>query len=221
MSLHILADVVQGSQEWHDQRRGILTASVIGQMLTPTLKVAANDTSRGLTMRLVAERITDWTDPIYVSDDMLRGTMDEPVARDLYSQHYAPVTEVGIMVRDDWGWPLGYSPDGLVGDNGIIEIKSRRAKAQVGTILAGQVPAANVAQVQCGLLVSGRAWCDYVSYCAGMPLWVTRVYPDPAWAAALVAALEAFEAAAAQMVADYQRAVVGLPLTDRIEQEII
>ena len=58
----------------------------------------SNDYSRGLTAVLVAERITGWTEPTYVNDDMMRGQMDEPRARDLYSKKYAPATEVGFMV---------------------------------------------------------------------------------------------------------------------------
>ena len=179
MSLHEHADLIQGSDEWLAARRGIVTASVVGQLITPkTIKPASNDTSRALTTLLVAERITGWTDPVYVSDDMLRGTMDEPVARDIYARHFAPVTELGFMTRDDWGWSIGYSPDGLVGDDGLIEVKSRRAKKHVATVLADQVPLENMAQIQAGLLVSGRAWCDYISYCGGMPMWIKRVHPD-------------------------------------------
>ena len=62
------------------------------------------------------------------------------------------------MVRTEPGWKLGYSPDGLVGDDGLIEVKSRRAKKQLQTILSGQVPAENMPQLQAGLLVSGRSW---------------------------------------------------------------
>jgi hypothetical protein len=222
VSLIILDDLEQGTDEWHDQRRGIVTASVVGRLLTSTLKVASNDTSRTLTAQLVAERITGWTDPIYVSDDMLRGHDDEPRAVDVYSEHFAPVETVGFMVRDDWGFQIGYSPDGLVGDDGLIEVKSRRAKKHLATILDDEVPAENMAQLQCGLLVSGRAWVDYVSFCGGMPLYVKRVEPDPAWFAAILAAVEGFEESAALMVADYRHATRDLPPTERvIEMEMV
>ena len=223
MSLHEMSELLQGSDEWLAARRGIVTASIVGQLITPkTIKPSANDTSRALTTLLVAERITGWTDPVYVSDDMMRGAMDEPVARDLYSRHYASAVEIGFMVRDDWGFRIGYSPDGLVGDDGLIEVKSRRAKAQLATILADEVPAENMAQIQCGLLVSGREWCDYVSYCGGMPLWVKRVTPDQRWFVTIVEAVLIFERAAEQMVAEYQNAVAGLPATERtIYQEMV
>ena len=85
------------------------------------------------------------------------------------------------MVRDDWGFKIGYSPDGLVGKDGLIEIKSRRPKKHLQTIIAGTVPAENMAQIQAGLLVSGRDWCDYISYCGGMRPWIKRVEPDTRW----------------------------------------
>ena len=220
MSLTILPELIQGTDEWHDQRRGMLTASVVGRLITPgTIKPASNAESRALTMQLLAERITGWTDPIFVSDDMLRGTNDEPRARDAYSAHVAPVVEVGFMVRDDWGFTLGYSPDGLVGESGLIEIKARRPKAHLATILADQAPAENMAQIQCGMLVSGRSWCDYISWCGGMPMWVTRVYPDAKWQAAILTAAERFEDACQQLEARYHAAVVGCVPTERALEE--
>jgi hypothetical protein len=223
VTLTILPDLDQGSDEWHDQRRGIVTASVVGRLLTTTGKVANNDTSRTTTAQLVAERITGWTDPVYVSDDMLRGHDDEPRAVAAYEAHTGSSVEtVGFMVRDDWGFQIGYSPDGLVGDDGLIEVKSRRAKKQLTTILEDQVPPENFAQLQAGLLVSGRAWCDYVSFAGGMPLYVKRVLPDPEWFDAILSAVAAFESVAAQMVADYRAAVAGLPMTERIvEMEMV
>lgn len=187
----------------------------------PTISPAANDYTRALTLLLVAERITGYVEPTYQSDDMVRGMLDEPLARELYSEHHAPTRESGFMVRDDWGWKLGYSPDGLVGDDGLIEVKSRRQKKHLQTILAGEVPQENMAQMQCGLLVSGRRWCDYVSFCGGMPLWVKRVEPDLRWSDAIVAAVEHFERSAAEMISAYHAAVEGLPQTERFEDVVI
>lgn len=219
MALHELPDLAQGSPDWHDQRRGMVTASVVGQLITATtIKAASNDHSRTLTASLVAERITGYTEPSYMNDDMLRGVMDEPLARDLYAKHNdVEVTETGFMVRDDWGFSIGYSPDGMVGDDGLIEVKSRRQKKHLQTILADKVPPENMAQLQAGLLVSGREWCDYISYCGGMPLWTKRVYPDPKWAEAIVDAVSAFEQQAQLMTHDYDMATRGLPSTVRID----
>jgi len=217
MSLQVFNDLEQGTDEWLAARCGIVTASVVGQLITPkTIKPATNDYSRALTMTLAAERITGHVEPIHMNADMERGTLDEPYARDLYSDHYAPAVEVGFMVRDDFGFKIGYSPDGLVGDDGLIEIKSRRQKKHLATILADEVPLENMAQIQCGLLVSGRDWLDYVSYCGGMPLYVKRVLPDPKWHEAITEAVAAFENTAAQMLETYQAAVFGSPTTKRI-----
>jgi hypothetical protein len=176
-----------------------------------------------VTAQLVAERITGWTDPTYQNDDMMRGVNEEPRARLLYSERYAEARESGFMRRDEGDWTLGYSPDGLVGDDGLIEVKAPRAKKHLSTILSGEVPPEHMAQIQAGLLVSGRAWLDFISFCGGMPMWVKRVHPDPEWAAAITEAVTRFETNAAAMVAAYEAAVEGLPATERIDyfQDVI
>ena len=209
-------DFEQGTDEWHEARRGVLTASVIGQLITPkTLNLSGNDTARALVNQLVAEQITGYTEPTYVSADMERGTMDEPVARAVYSEHIAAVTECGFMVLSERELEVGYSPDGLVGDEGLIEIKSRRQKKQLETILTDRVPPENMAQLQCGLFVSGREWIDYVSYCGGMPLFTKRVLPDQTWQSALREAAVWFAECVAGMIPAYQTATIGLPETER------
>lgn len=183
----------------------------------PLLVPADTDASRGVTATLTAERITGNIDETRITSDMWRGIEDEPHARDAYAEQHAPVEEVGFMIRTFAnGHRLGYSPDGLVGDDGLIEIKSRLQKVQLTDVLAGVIPAAHVPQLQCGLLVSGRAWIDYVSYCGGMPLLVVRAYPDPRWFAAITAALNEFEARAADLIERYTTATDGLPVTVRV-----
>jgi hypothetical protein len=211
-------DVEQGSDAWLEQRRGIITASVVGQLVTPkTKQIAANDKTRAIVAQLVAERITGYTDPTYISDDMLRGAEDEARARDLYAEVYKhPVREVGFILRREDTWQLGYSPDGLVDGEGLIEVKAPRAKGHLSTILAGEVPAEHMAQCQAGLLVTGREWLDFISYSGGMPMWHKRVFPDPVWQEAIVAAAEQFETTAAEMVAEYAALTEGLPPTKRL-----
>lgn len=221
MTLTVHPNLVQGSDEWYAQRRGIVTASVVGKLITEkTIKPAANPESRGLTMLLAAERITGWTEPTFINDDMWRGISDEPIARDKYSEHYAPVTEAGFMTEDKWGFQIGYSPDGLVGDDGLIEVKSRRAKGHLATILAGHPPIENMAQLQCGLLVSGREWIDYISWSGGMPMWVHRVKPDQKWFAAIIEAVGAFEENVKEMRRLYGDAVTGLHPTERTNHDV-
>lgn len=186
-------DVEQGSEEWHALRCGILTASEMKLILTPTLKAANNDKDRQHLYELLGQRITQYVEPRYISDDMLRGVEDEINARIEYSEHYAPVTECGFITNDFLGFTIGYSPDGLVGDYGLIECKSRRQKYQIETILSGKVPDEHILQCQTGLMVSGRQWLDFVSRCAGLPLFVCRVYPDQKIIDAIACAASAFE----------------------------
>lgn len=209
-------DLQQGTEEWHALRRGMVTASVVGKLLTPTLKVATNDTSRGIVATLAAERIAGWTEETGMTSDMWRGVDSEPYARDIYSGHYQQAVECGFMVRLFDGFELGYSPDGLVGGDGLIEIKAPRAKTHIGNILAGGVPAHYYAQCQAGLLVSGRAWIDFVSFCGGLPLYVHRVEPDPEWHAAILAATRQAEDDITALVGAYRLRVAGLPVTERI-----
>ncbi|GGF38865.1 lambda exonuclease family protein [Williamsia phyllosphaerae] len=223
MTLRTFDHLEQGSEEWLAARCGLITASVVGKLITEkTVKPASNPESRGLTAQLAAERITGWTEPTYVNFDMQRGLDDEPVARAKYAEHYAPVTEVGFMVEDKWGFQIGYSPDGLVGDDGLIEIKSRRQKTQLTTVLNDHPPIENMAQLQCGLLVTGRQWIDYVSFCGGLPLYVKRAYPQPNWFDAIIQACRNFEDNAAEMIATFKESVEGLPTTERniFDQEI-
>jgi hypothetical protein len=153
---------------------------------------------------------------------MLRGLDDEPRARDKYSEHYAAVMEAGFITEDRWGFKIGYSPDGLVGDDGLIEVKSRRSKTQLATILADEVPIDNMAQLQCGLLVTGRQWIDYVSYSGGMPMYVKRVHPQQKWFDAILEAATIFKKNVAAMIHAYKHSIPGLHTTERtIEQEIV
>lgn len=218
-------DLIQGSDEWLAARCGMLTASEMKLVLTPTLKLADNDKCRAHLWELLAQRITQHVEPHYISDDMLRGQEDEIEARALYASHYEPVQEVGFITRDFGGFRIGYSPDGLIGADGLIECKSRRQKFQAQTIADLEMPADYALQVQTGLLVTGREWLDFVSYCGGMPMIVLRVYPDAKTQTAILAAAEAFEAKLAEKAALYRGIVADkrhrmVPTERRVEQEI-
>jgi hypothetical protein len=185
--------IEQGTEEWLELRKGVLTASEMKLILTPTLKVANNDNQRLHLFEIAAQRMTDYIEPQYINDDMLRGQHDEVIARDLYSKHYELVKEVGFISNDDLGFTLGYSPDGLVGDDGLIEIKSRYQKHQLSTIFNNEVPKDHYMQLQAGLFISARKWIDYISFCGGMPLYVIRVLPDPVFFDAIKEASINFE----------------------------
>ena len=196
-------------------------------IITPTLKVASNEKERAHLYELLAQRITRYVEPAYVGDDMLRGQEDEVMARFLYSEHYAPVTEVGFITNDKWGFTLGYSPDGLVGENGALECKSRRQKFQIETVTEcvpeGSIPQDFALQVQTGLLVAEREWCDFVSYSGGLPMVVIRVYAIEEVQEAIVTAAAAFERRLAQKMERYHATLAAhrfLPTERRVEQEM-
>lgn len=224
------ADLVQGSEEWLAARRGILTASEMKHVITPTLKVANNDKTRAHVYELLAQRISGYVEPMFVSDDMLRGMDDEIYARQTYAEHIAPVEEVGFITNNRWGFTIGYSPDGLVGDDGLIEVKSRRQKLQVQTIVehvatgCTTIPDDYLMQCQTGLLVSERKWLDFISYSGGLHMVVIRVYPDPVIASAIIDAAEAFEITIAGKLKAYHEALQSsarlFPTERRIAQEI-
>lgn len=186
-------NIEQGSDDWLAIRCGKLTASEIKLILTPTLKSAANDKSRAHVMEITSQRISQYVEPTYISDDMLRGHEAEVFAREHYEREYGPVQQVGFITNDKWGFTLGYSPDGLVGDDGLWECKGPRQKRHVETILTGEVPVDNMLQLQAGLLISERQWIDFTSYHGGLPMVTLRVWPDDKVQSAIVDAAEQFE----------------------------
>jgi hypothetical protein len=195
----------------------LATASARAPFEPPVLTVADNETSRGLIHTLAAERLAGMGEDTPMTSDMWRGVDSEPYAREAYAQHAkVDVVEIGFQVREFDGVKLGYSPDGLVNDDGCIEVKSPRAKTHVATILAGEVPAQHMGQVQAALFVSGRAWCDFVSFSGGLHLFPKRVYPDARWQAVIRDAVLAAEERITDLTERYAKAVDGLPITEPI-----
>lgn len=217
-------DLVQGSDEWLAARCGLLTASSMKLILTPTLKIASNDKERAHLYELLAQRITGYVEPQYVSDDMLRGQSDEVEARILYAEKYAPVHDMGFITNSEWGFTLGFSPDGLVGDDGFIECKSRRQRFQVETIINNEMPDDYMMQIQTGFLVSRRKWADFISYSGGLPMATIRVWPDPEIQDAIIKAASAFEAKLAEKLEQYRAALASkarlIPTERKVEMEM-
>ena len=179
MKRTISKDTEQGSSEWLQLRCGIVTASTMRNLVTASGKPADNDTSRGFVRTLATERIIGVPEFTYPTRPMQRGNLLEPFARDLYAEHYAPVEEVGFIRLDTERYALGFSPDGLVEHDGLVEFKAPGPKEHLRTILADEVPAVYKWQVQVGLFTTGRSWIDFCSYCPGMQFYRKRVYPNP------------------------------------------
>jgi len=222
------ADVVQGSEAWLEMRRGIICASEVRLLLSPTLKVADNDKVRTHLWELLAQRISNYVEPSYIGDDMLRGKEEEFYARQVYAENFAAVTECGFVTNDEWGFTIGYSPDGLVGDDGLLECKSRRQKYQIQTIVEFHTdaiaPADFLLQCQTGLLVTKRKWIDLVSYSGGLPMCPIRIWPDAKIHEAIINAGTLFEQRLAEKLAAYHEALETrpdlIPTERRVEQEM-
>ncbi len=209
-------EMEQGSPEWLAARRGMLTASEVRLILTPTGKPAMNDKTRAHVWELAAQRISGHIEPTFISDDMLRGHDEEILARQAYDQCIAATHTTGFVVNTRLGFPVGCSPDWLVGTDGIGEAKSRRQKFQVQTICENvwadqgeTIPAEYVHQCQTALWVTERKWLDFCSYSNGLHMAVIRVLPDPVWQERFEEAATAFEASVQQAVNDYRSALAS------------
>ena len=215
-------DLEQGSDEWLEQRLGVLTASEIDLVITKTFKTASNEKTRMHVYTLLSQRITKYVEPQYISDKMLRGHDDEITANELYSERYAQVRSCGFITNDSLGFVMGYSPDGLVGDEGGTEVKSRDPKFQVKTIVEDKVPDEFMPQIQDGLFVSQRKWIDFISYSAGLPIFVKRVFPIVEHQVAIKKAAIAFEQNIKDAMEKYMVNSKGLIETERtVEGDLI
>lgn len=175
--MKIVTDIEQGTPEWLALRLGIATASELDCLLVSGKGEAGFGVAAFTYMdQLIGERITEEAAEIpFQTKATIRGHEQELVARSLYEgREEVSATQVGIILNHG----IGYSPDGLVGDNGLIEIKTKLPKFQVGVILADEVPKEHIPQCQGGLWVSEREWIDFISYWPGMPLFVKRMYRD-------------------------------------------
>jgi putative phage-type endonuclease len=197
--IEIFKDLEQGTQEWFDARCGIITASDVGMLVTPSLKVANNDKTRAYIWELAAQRVSQSVEPMFMSYDMERGSAHEEFAADFYDFHYSLTEKIGFVKNSKHGFTLGYSPDRFVGEDGLLEIKCPRQKEHFKTICEGGVPDKHLLQCQAGLLATERKWLDFVSYCEGFKFYVYRVYPDPVVHEAIIEA----GVIAEQMIEEY------------------
>ncbi|SFC49368.1 YqaJ-like recombinase domain-containing protein [Kushneria avicenniae] len=170
----------QGTPEWHAARLGIVTMSELKTLLVKGKGPGGFGAGALSYMhQLIGERITgESADAFSGNAHTQRGHTLEPVARELYSEATgnAHLEQVGIILNHR----AGYSPDSLVGSDGLIEVKTKLPKYQIELLIADELPQEHIAQCQGGLWVSEREWIDFVSYWPGMPLFVKRAYRDEA-----------------------------------------
>lgn len=172
-----ILNVEQGSAEWFNARLGRVTASRFADVISKGRGTSESQTRRTYMLKLIAERITGELMPGVSNEHTARGHEHEPIARAAYEFATGnDVMQAGIFVCDERN--AGFSPDGLVGADGIIEIKSKLPHLHLDCLLRDEVPSAHMAQIQGGLWLSERQWCDFISYCPGLPLFVKRVQRD-------------------------------------------
>ncbi len=177
----IHTDIIQGSDEWFAVRLGKVTASNMSCVLAKGRDGGKSKGRAGYMLRLAAERLTGCPQESYSNANMERGTETEDAARIHYEAiQGVTVEQVGFIELD--GETVGISPDGLIGDDGMIEIKCPLTTTHIEYIMADKFPTTYKAQVQSQLWVAEREWCDFISFDPRMKsnkMFKVRVYRDP------------------------------------------
>jgi len=164
----------QGTQEWFKSRAGIPSASNFDKIITS--KGESSKQAEKYMFRLAGERITGMTEETYQNLAMQRGVELESEARSYYELTTGQTVEqVGFCIHEG---RFGCSPDGMIGDDGLIEIKCPQMATHVGYLLNGKVPTDYFQQTQGQLLVTGRKWLDFISYYPCMKPLVVRIERD-------------------------------------------
>ena len=176
----------QGTPEWLEARLGCPSASSYAKLITSAGKSSAQ--SDAYINQLVAEKITGDSTFFQITDPMQRGMDLEPDARTAYEMESGNlVDQVGFLKHDTL--EAGASPDGLIGENGGLEIKCPMPHTHVEYLRAGKLPTKYFQQVQGCLWISGRDWWDFMSYHPKMEPLIVRVYRDEVFIKALECAV--------------------------------
>lgn len=173
-----MSEILQRTDAWHQMRCGKVTASRVADVIAKT-KTGWGASRANYMAELLAERLTGSPAERYSNAAMQWGTDNEPAARDLYSKRYGySVAEIAFVDH-----PLismtGASPDGLIGTDGLVEIKAPNTSTHIDTLLGAKVPEKYITQMQWQMACTRRQWCDFVSYDPRLPeemqLFVQRV----------------------------------------------
>ena len=185
----IIHNCPQGSDEWFAVRLGKVTSSCFSKAIAG----GAGKTADAYMYQLIAERMAGESQDGYTNPAMQWGTDTEPLAREYYEAlNGCSVQEVGFAELNE---DIGSSTDGFVGDDGIIEIKCPNSTTHIKNMVAGKMPPEYKAQVQGGLWVTGRKWCDFVSYdprITEAPYFCERIGRDEKYIQELSGKIDAF-----------------------------
>jgi putative phage-type endonuclease len=175
--------LVQGSKEWLAARCGSLGAASINDIMART-KTGFSASRANVMARMIAERLTGMPQDGYKSPAMMHGTATEPDARAAYEfMTDATVTQVGLVLHPTIKGTHA-SPDGLVGDDGLMEIKCPQTATHIETLSTETIDTKHIRQMQWQMACTGRDWCDFVSYDPRLPesmsIFIKRVSRDDA-----------------------------------------
>jgi putative phage-type endonuclease len=173
--------VDQRSPEWFAARLGKVTASRVADIIAKT-KTGYSTSRENYMAQLICERMTNTQAESFTNSAMQWGTETEPLARAAYeAAKDVLVDEVGL-IDHPYVQRSGASPDGLVGDDGVLEIKCPNTATHFDTLLKGEMPSKYIPQVQWQMACTGRKWCDFVSFDPrvddGLKLFVVRIQRD-------------------------------------------
>ncbi len=171
----------QGTPEWFDSRVGCCTASRCYDAIAKTKSGWSASRERYMD-ELITERLIGRAQDHFISADMMWGIEQEPLARAAYEfENNVTVEEVGSIPHPVIEWSSA-SPDGLIGDEGLIEIKCPKTTTMVSTVLSGQIPKNYVTQMTWQLACTQRKWCDFVMFDPRLPpanqIWIQRYEPE-------------------------------------------
>lgn len=172
---------VQGTDEWHKLRLGKVTASRVADVLSKG-KSGESASRRNYRIELVAQRLTGKPSEPFTNAAIEHGTATEPLARVAYKlKHNRDVIDIAFVEHPTIEW-FGCSPDGLVGEDGLIEIKCPNTTTHLDWMEAGKAPSKHIPQMMAQMACTGRKYCDFVSFDPRLPedlqLFVVRVKRD-------------------------------------------
>jgi len=178
----------QRTPEWFAARLGKVTASRISDIIAKTQSGYSASRANYMAL-LICERLTGAAAESYSNAAMQHGTDTEPMALSAYEAAQGVLVQAEGFVTHPSIEQSGASPDGLVGDSGLIEIKCPNTATHLDTLLAKKMPSKHRPQVQWQMACTGRHWCDFVSYDLRLPerlqMFVVREVYDPVYAAGL------------------------------------
>ena len=183
-----MTEIIQRTEEWFAARCGKVTASRVADIIAKT-KTGYSTSRDNYLAQLVCERMTGKPAESYSNSAMQWGTDQEPFARAAYeAAKDVLVDELGFAIHPTIEG-AGASPDGLVGEFGLVEIKCPNTATHIDTLLTQTVPTKYITQMQWQMACTQRHWCDFVSFDPrmdeGLQLFIKRVEYDPIYVAQL------------------------------------